>query len=107
MTNGFAKSSTVALQDAIFNFADQNRGSASQRPTIGKGLISGHQFFNLSDNRPEWYNGESWVSLRTYSTTVPSSSTSTGLVGDYAADTSYLYICVSNNNWRRVPLAAW
>lgn len=35
---------------------------------------------------------------------IPSSSSTTGTKGDIAVDTSYLYICISNNNWRRILL---
>lgn len=38
---------------------------------------------------------------------VPSTATSTGSVGDYAADSSYLYICTASNTWRRVAIASW
>lgn len=38
---------------------------------------------------------------------VPSTATSTGSVGDYAADSSYLYICTATDTWRRVAIASW
>jgi len=37
-------------------------------------------------------------------TTIPTSSNANGNRGDIASNGSYLYICLSNNNWRRVPL---
>jgi hypothetical protein len=36
--------------------------------------------------------------------TAPTSSTSTGSVGQIAWDDSYIYICVSTNLWKRVAL---
>ena len=38
---------------------------------------------------------------------VPASATSAGTIGDWAADASYLYICVSVNTWRRTALTTW
>ena len=37
----------------------------------------------------------------------PSTPTSSGFAGDMAYADPYLYVCVANNNWRRVPVAAW
>jgi hypothetical protein len=37
----------------------------------------------------------------------PSTPTSDGIAGDMAYADPYLYVCVANNNWRRVPVAAW
>lgn len=38
---------------------------------------------------------------------VPSSATSSGVAGQWAADNSYLYVCVASNTWRRTSIAAW
>lgn len=38
---------------------------------------------------------------------VPSTATSAGVVGQWAADASYLYVCTSSNVWRRVAVASW
>ena len=40
-------------------------------------------------------------------TSVPSTATSTGTVGQIAYDTSYLYVCVATDTWRRVAIASW
>lgn len=40
-------------------------------------------------------------------TTVPASATATGRVGQFAYDSSFLYICTATNTWRRVAIAAW
>lgn len=37
----------------------------------------------------------------------PSSSSDSGSVGDVCYDSSYLYVCVSQNSWRRVPHSSW
>jgi len=38
---------------------------------------------------------------------VPSTSSSTGTVGDIAFDSSYVYICHATNTWKRVAVATW
>lgn len=41
------------------------------------------------------------------SNTVPANSSANGLAGTIARDTDYLYVCVSNNTWKRVTLNTW
>lgn len=41
------------------------------------------------------------------SSSAPASSTSTGLAGEIRYDSTYLYICVSNNNWKRLTLESF
>lgn len=38
---------------------------------------------------------------------VPATATASGTAGQWAFDTSYLYICVATNTWKRVGLATW
>ena len=38
---------------------------------------------------------------------IPETSTSSGLQGQIAFDDDYLYICVQNNVWKRLPLNNW
>ncbi|WP_373879480.1 hypothetical protein [Klebsiella variicola] len=38
---------------------------------------------------------------------VPSSATAPGSVGQWAADSSYLYVCIAANTWVRSALATW
>jgi len=40
-------------------------------------------------------------------TYVPSLANSTGATGQISYDTSYVYICLGANNWKRANLAAW
>lgn len=37
----------------------------------------------------------------------PATAISTGEPGEIAFDTSYFYVCVSANVWRRVAIAVW
>jgi hypothetical protein len=38
---------------------------------------------------------------------VPATATSTGVVGQTAADASYFYVCTAANTWRRQALTSW
>ncbi len=38
---------------------------------------------------------------------IPSTPTSAGAVGSWAADSTHLYICTETNTWRRVALSTW
>lgn len=38
---------------------------------------------------------------------VPSTSSSTGTVGQYAVDASYAYFCTATNTWKRVAISTW
>lgn len=38
---------------------------------------------------------------------VPGSAGAAGVVGQWAADASYLYVCTATNTWKRVAIAAW
>jgi hypothetical protein len=39
--------------------------------------------------------------------TVPPTATSTGVAGQIAYDTNYVYVCVATNTWKRSSLASW
>lgn len=41
------------------------------------------------------------------SNTTPANSSSTGLAGTISYDSSYIYICVANNTWKRANLTSW
>ena len=44
---------------------------------------------------------------RIASSSAPSSATDTGVPGDIRYDSSYVYICISNNTWKRASLTTW
>ena len=43
-----------------------------------------------------------WDKIGIVSTTVPTSPTATGYVGEMAVDANYLYVCVASNSWIRI-----
>ena len=44
---------------------------------------------------------------RIASTGAPATASSTGTPGDIRYDSSYVYICIANNTWKRAALATW
>lgn len=40
-------------------------------------------------------------------TKTPSSASDTGTTGDVAWDSSYIYVCVATNTWKRVAISTW
>jgi len=38
---------------------------------------------------------------------VPATAGANGLAGTIAWDTSYLYVCVATNTWKRVAISTW
>ena len=51
------------------------------------------------------HNGTEYVPLITNRT--PSSATDTGIKGQVAWDSSYIYVCVSDDVWKRTALSSW
>lgn len=41
------------------------------------------------------------------SNSVPANSTANGIAGTIRFDTSYVYVCVANNTWKRATLNTW
>lgn len=52
-------------------------------------------------------NGESAYTKGLPVNTIPSSSTSDGIKGDFTFDSNYAYFCVDDNKWKRIPLEEW
>jgi hypothetical protein len=38
---------------------------------------------------------------------VPATSSSNGVAGTLRFDSSYVYVCISNNTWKRAILSTW
>ncbi len=52
-------------------------------------------------------NNTTVVEFALHYVTVPAATNSTGLVGELATDTNFLYVCISSNTWRRIAWGAW
>jgi hypothetical protein len=52
-------------------------------------------------------DGSIQLTALTVSTTVPTSSANTGTIGQMAYDTSYVYICVAPDTWKRISASSF
>lgn len=43
----------------------------------------------------------------TFSNSVPANSSANGIAGTIRYDSSYIYVCVANNTWKRASLSSW
>lgn len=97
-------------------------GTAAQRPTARRDLVGA--FYFASDTgggtiyqcqveaggQPSWVKIAAKVNAEFPVDTVsapPASSASTGTAGQLIATTSFLYVCVATDTWRRVAIAAF
>jgi hypothetical protein len=63
----------------------------------------------LSSVRSKLNANFSSLNGKTELVSAPASATASGVVGQVAIDTTYIYICTATNTWVRAPLAfvAW
>jgi hypothetical protein len=47
------------------------------------------------------------LSENKFTTNGPTSSNSEGLQGDLLFDSNFLYVCIDNDNWKRIPLQSF
>lgn len=84
------------------------------------GICSTNYIYTLSARTYDWYylqNGSTtWLDvlgrintkkLTVESIEVPTTSGSTGITGTITWDSSYLYVCIATNTWKRTPLSTW
>jgi len=57
-------------------------------------------FDKCNDNFDELYDG-------IMPTGTPATSSSTGTTGTIQWDSSYIYVCIAPNTWKRVAIATW
>lgn len=56
-----------------------------------------------------WFQNAPFVGTNPVATNVPipTTATSSGVVGQMASDNDFLYICTATNTWKRVAISAW
>lgn len=62
---------------------------------------------NSADENTWYWFGRSGEAASITLQPVPSSSAAGGTKGQISADSSYLYICIATNTWRRVSISGW
>lgn len=78
---------------------------SAYRPTSAK---AGFNMFDDTLGKPIWWNGVSWLETMGRFVNPPTSTTSSGVLGDFSADDNYFYVCKSNNRWKRIAFdSSW
>lgn len=81
-------------------------GTASQITTVVNDLgVQGEPLYATDTGEVYIHNGTKSVPIITNRT--PSSATDTGIKGQVAWDSSYIYVCVSDDVWKRTALSSW
>lgn len=81
-------------------------GTASQITTVVNDLgVQGEPLYATDTGEVYIHNGTKFVPIITNRT--PSSTTDTGIKGQVAWDSSYIYVCVSDDVWKRTALSSW
>jgi len=88
-----------------------NTAKKTSELTVAANVATTDRFLIVSD--PSGLPSTRTVTLSTVganlilSNSAPANSTANGLAGEVKYDTSYLYICVSNNTWKRITLESY
>lgn len=100
----------ITLPASVSLGTDTIEGLSGSAVTVPAGVTQLHWQFNSIDcgttieivpvNRPRQ---ATQIAL----STPPATATSTGIKGQLAYDTDYLYICVAANTWKRSALTTW
>jgi len=89
--------------DAADFAVDQVNATFSSLNASSRGIIGSQDFTpNITDLD---YTQKIYVDTHIAFTTVPSSSTDTGVIGQMAVDAHYLYVCVATDTWTRIALS--
>jgi hypothetical protein len=83
---------TSVAGDALMVVVDTPSGTANTKQITVSNLLS-----NSANVRATSIKG----------TTAPSTANTTGVAGEIRYDSSYVYICVATNTWKRASLSTW
>lgn len=97
-----ADAGTTSLPGVAFN-GDSDTGMCASGANELTLSTAGTVRFQLNTSRPIFnYNV---VNINTSKT--PASAGATGTLGDICWDSSYIYVCVGTNTWKRAAIASW
>lgn len=85
-------------------------GTVDSSTLAGSGLTSENNKLNVKiDNSTIKFSGDTtiYVESEEFWHTVPTTSGSTGAAGDFAYNSTYLYVCVATNTWKRIAYDSW
>ena len=116
-------SGQILTSDGAGNVTWQDGGSGNTQVSIGDTIpagtaSAGDLWWESDTGRLKIYyqdtDSSQWVDVnpplrqdRIASTGAPSSATDTGVAGDIRYDSSYVYIAVATNTWKRAALTTW
>lgn len=95
-TNNYGFHSNIASGTGRWNFYANGTADNYFAGNVGIGTSSPTAKLDVSSDV---------IRLRTAKT--PASASATGNAGDIAWDSSYIYVCVATNTWKRVAIATW
>jgi hypothetical protein len=114
---GFSGRNSVLDRGAYINYADQVCLDNNQFKGCDDSVIdftsttsNSQALNNRFDNCDTPHitnNGSNIITTPTASGSAPASATSSGSAGTIAYDSSYVYICVATNTWRRASISSW
>ena len=87
-----------------------NETKVSQLPTSSNVAVSDRFLIlkNPSGNASvRTVNADIVYANITLSSSVPATPTSNGIAGTIRYDSSYVYVCIANNTWKRATLNSW
>ena len=90
------------------NATDTNYQTIGLKTASTPGLIldtSGN--VGIGTTSPSTYLDVNGNKIRIESSKTPASATATGSAGDICWDSSYIYVCVATNTWKRASLSSW
>jgi hypothetical protein len=99
-----AGNNTGFIQDTII-FRTNSVQLATPLQFVGTNAV-----INAATTRSNLNLGATWLTNTTaplFWASVPASPTNSGTAGQIAYTNNFLYICISNNLWRRVQLGTW
>ena len=74
-----------------------------ESPSISATLILAQNSTGIDITKPtQSYSISSGLTVT--AETTPSSSSSSGMVGEMASDSNYVYVCTDTNTWKRIAL---
>lgn len=83
------------------SFAEFINEDGTKRKEIGVGIYSDRFLPFIVKSMQDMYDAMSWF------VDVPESSDSPGEIEEMSFDDDYLYVCVKDNDWRRLPMERW
>jgi hypothetical protein len=109
---GANSSNEITVSPSLFQIQSNTANQNFQISTWNGSVLSPAIYINASGKFVGMFNNNPQTTLDVngtfrISTATPASSSSSGVVGQIAWDSGYVYVCVATNTWKRAALATW